>query len=83
MTTNRKPNELHKLEGTGRADRGTNVLLQIPESLATTPASNTLVTFDREGTFEMLLDWVINATGSAAVDTFLLNMMVNELETYV
>ena len=78
----KKPNSLHVLEGTARADRGTDQLMQVPDKLAVEPELKDLKNINEEATFELLKDWVIAATGAAHIDSYLLSMMVEELKTY-
>ena len=78
----RKPNAIHARDGTGRADRGTDLLVVLPDELSADPPQFNFKTFDRDEVFNMLRDWVIAATGSAVVDTVLLTMMVDLLEDY-
>ncbi len=78
----KKPNELHILEGTARSDRGTDVVMQIPDELAVEPRLQDLTTIDRDETFSMFKEWVIAATGAAKIDEIMLSMMVDQLEIY-
>ena len=78
----KKPNELHILEGTARSDRGTDVVMQIPDELSNEPKLKELTTVDRDDTFNMFKDWVIAATGAAQIDEIMLSMMVDQLEIY-
>ena len=83
MPNHRKPNELHALEGTARADRGTDVIVQIEGDLADPPALMTFTDdFDRDKVFTMLSDWVIGITGAAKVDGLLLSALVDQYEIY-
>ena len=78
----RKPNSIHARDGTGRADRGTDVIVVLPDELSADPTPFDFHKFDRDEVFNMLRDWVIAATGSATIDTVMLTMMVDLLEDY-
>lgn len=78
----KRPNSLHVKEGTARNDRGTDVVMAIPQELAVEPTQWDFDRFDRDQTFEMMKDWVISATGAAQIDSILLTMMTDLLEDY-
>ena len=79
----RKPNELHVLEGTDRADRGTDVIVQIEGETAELPVLYAFEDdFDRDQVFKMLTDWVLNVTGSAHIDGLLLSALVDQYQIY-
>ena len=83
MSRPRKPNELHQLEGTARADRGTDVTVQLDGDVADPPV---LINFesgiDRDEIFKVLSDWTIHITGAAKVDGLLLSALVDQYELY-
>ena len=83
MARPRKPNELHKLDGTARSDRGTDVTLSIKGSTADVPVLiDFSEEFDREAVYGVLCDWVVSITGAAKVDGMLLSMLVDQYEIY-
>ena len=82
MSRPSKPNSLHERDGTGRADRGTDVLIVLPPEIATEPVQYNFNEFNRDEVFEMMKDWVIAATGAANIDTIMLTMMTDILEDY-
>ena len=79
---NKKPNSMHDRDGTGRADRGTDVLMVLPKDLAKEPEQYNFKEFKRDEVFNMMKDWVIAATGAANIDTVMLTMMTDLLEDY-
>lgn len=79
---NKKPNSMHDRDGTGRADRGTDVLIVLPKELAKEPEQYNFNEFNRDEVFTMMKDWVIAATGAANIDTVMLTMMTDLLEDY-
>ena len=79
---NKKPNSMHDRDGTGRADRGTDVLMVLPKDLAKEPEQYNFKEFKRDEVFTMMKDWVIAATGAANIDTIMLTMMTDILEDY-
>ena len=78
----KKPNSLHVLEGTARADRGTDVVVSIPEDQAVAPKDINWESFKRDEMFDMLENWVVHMTGAAKIDSILLTMMTDLLEVY-
>ena len=83
MPAHRKPNEQHVLEGTSRADRGTDVLIEIEGELARKPKLQEFADgLDREAVFTQLAAWVKQVTGQAAVDELMLSLLVDQYEIY-
>ena len=79
----KKPNELHILEGTSRADRGTDIIVQIEGDMANVPVLLEFdKDFDRDKVFKMLTDWVVNVTGPAYIDALMLSTLVDQYEIY-
>ena len=79
---NKKPNSMHARDGTARADRGTDVLMVLPQGIANEPEQYDFNNFNRDEVFNMMKDWVIAATGAANIDTVMLTMMTDLLEDY-
>ena len=79
----RKPNELHILDGTARADRGTKDLVKLEGDTAQVPVLVDFADeFDRERTYDLLCDWVVKVTGAAQIDGLLLSATVDQYEIY-
>ena len=73
---------MHVAEGTARADRGTDVVMEIPKKFAKQPDLIDWDKFDKDKSFTMMRDWEIAATGAAKIDEILLSMMADQLELY-
>ena len=83
MARPNKPNELHILHGTDRADRGTNTTITITEPVAKPPALiDFSQEFNKDKIFDLLSNWVIHITGAAEVDGLLLSLLVDQYEIY-
>ena len=78
----RKPNELHKLHGTDRADRGTNVLVEIDGELAAEPRYQDFNTFHEKEQFRQIATWVKSLTGQAKVDEWMVSLIVQQYAIY-
>ena len=78
----RKPNSLHVAEGTARNDRGTDLVMEIPEDFKNEPEMVEWAEFDKDRTFNMMKNWVIAATGASKIDELMLSMMADQLELY-
>ena len=79
----KKPNSIHQLEGTGRNDRGTDVVLELPKTQSKAPS---YIQFskqcDRKVMFKMMSDWTVSMTGAAQIDSIMLSMMSDVLAEY-
>lgn len=77
---NRKPAELHKLQGTGRNDRGTDVILEIHSAFESD--YDYVKGIDRDELFEHLKNWVTFHTGRVNIDKYLLSQLVDYYEIF-
>lgn len=83
MPNHRKPNELHVLEGTARKERGTDVLVEIPENLARKPVLQEFEKgIDRQFIFDHVRAWIINLVGSCSIDELGISLLVDQFEIY-
>ena len=79
----KKPNELHVAEGTARADRGTDVIVALPDDLAREPIlQNFEREFDRQAVFDHVRAWIINLVGSCSIDELSISLLVDQFEIY-
>ena len=79
----RKPNELHLLNGTARADRGTDKLVEIDGALADAPRLQDFAKeVDRQKIFKQVRAWVKHLTGQAKIDEIALSLLVDQVVLY-
>ena len=79
----RKPNSLHILEGTARADRGTDVDIVITPEISTEPTLLDLADgLDRVAVFEGLRQVVNQVSGQVQIDELLLSQLTDQYELY-
>ena len=78
----RKPNELHALHGTARADRGTDTLVEIDGELAAEPRYQDFTHFDEKEQFRQIKAWVKHLTGQAKVDEWMISLIVQQYAIY-
>ena len=79
----KKPNAMHIREGTARADRGTDVEVPLTEELSKEPVLQDFgKQIDKQAIFQQVRAWVIQMTGSCAIDELSISMLVDQFEIY-
>ncbi len=78
----RKTNEQHLRDGTSRADRGTDVLVEITGDLAAKPVLQSFDSIDEELVFTQVAAWVNQLTGQAKIDEFSISLLVDQFTIY-